>query len=906
MKVSVTKDKVSIIEKDIVHAGEYNINHIEFEFSAEYTADLVKNAVFSIKDNVYQTSIINDQCDIPAEILSDFGEVVFGVYAYKVNDDQLELRYSPFPARFTIISGSYDPTAEESEEITPSQFEQYMQAMNDGLNKVEASIKKMDSATSSATKLVDEINQKLENGDFIGPPGPQGIPGKNGTDGVGITTITSGQSTVEEDKTITPITVNKTDGSSQIFKVEAKNGLDGQNGKDGKDGVNGQDGLTPTIGENGNWFLGDTDTGKPSRGEVGPSPDLSNYVKNTDYATNNKTGVINGNINGFQVSSSGNPYAKEYTAEEYDNVGNQDFIGKGTLENIKDDYVGSSTPVKNLNTSLIDITPKNNAEGTDNVFDDGLESPLFALAGDGKSEQVVTTGKNLLPYPYVDTTKTENGITFTDNGDGTITVNGTATAGAFFKVFATQTNQEEIPGNYISGSATGCAVVVAHKQDTTYTTLGASSNGNSSLINKETYAIGYIELSISQGTTLNNVIVKPMLTLEQDTSYEPYTGGQPSPSPDYPQEINSIEGSLEFACRKKNLFDVNNTMGILVDTSIDEEGWITVNIDNSEGTATKFINIWTHPNYNILPNKSYKLVLEIKSHSGSDGYLAAVSDDSSSPSQFKNQYQYRFKDMVDNSITIYDIVSKESFDKSKNMIRTFIASSIGSTQKLVFRISVIDDDKVTPQNFKYEPYVEPNEVTFDLGQEKLRSVGDVKDELVVDLSTGDYFKIENIGEVVFDGSDDENFVLYSPENTIMGFTIPLFTSNPINQYLQSNYFRCKNTYYTWQGYGYFGVNNTGTMWFQTDSNFSSVEEFKQWLSKNNVYVDYQLTTPTTKKLGTLSAEDLAKLKTFKGYNNVTVNTNLGLMNIRFTYGLDIKKYVDNKIAELSAQMIEEG
>ena len=31
----------------------------------------------------------------------------------------------------------------------------------------------------------------------------------------------------------------------------------------------GADGLTPTIGENGNWYLGDTDTGKPSRGDRG-------------------------------------------------------------------------------------------------------------------------------------------------------------------------------------------------------------------------------------------------------------------------------------------------------------------------------------------------------------------------------------------------------------------------------------------------------------------------------------------------------------------------------------------------------------------------------------------------------------------------------------------------------------
>ena len=33
----------------------------------------------------------------------------------------------------------------------------------------------------------------------------------------------------------------------------------------------GADGITPTIGENGNWYLGDTDTNKPSRGEQGPA-----------------------------------------------------------------------------------------------------------------------------------------------------------------------------------------------------------------------------------------------------------------------------------------------------------------------------------------------------------------------------------------------------------------------------------------------------------------------------------------------------------------------------------------------------------------------------------------------------------------------------------------------------------
>lgn len=42
----------------------------------------------------------------------------------------------------------------------------------------------------------------------------------------------------------------------------------------------GADGLTPTIGNNGNWYLGETDTGKPSRGDKGDTPQ-----KGTDYWT---------------------------------------------------------------------------------------------------------------------------------------------------------------------------------------------------------------------------------------------------------------------------------------------------------------------------------------------------------------------------------------------------------------------------------------------------------------------------------------------------------------------------------------------------------------------------------------------------------------------------------------------
>lgn len=50
-------------------------------------------------------------------------------------------------------------------------------------------------------------------------------------------------------------------------------GAPGKDGADGKPGAVGADGITPHIGSNGNWFLGENDTGKPSRGATGAKGD---------------------------------------------------------------------------------------------------------------------------------------------------------------------------------------------------------------------------------------------------------------------------------------------------------------------------------------------------------------------------------------------------------------------------------------------------------------------------------------------------------------------------------------------------------------------------------------------------------------------------------------------------------
>lgn len=59
-----------------------------------------------------------------------------------------------------------------------------------------------------------------------------------------------------------------------LDKLSDSNGKLQYNGSDvGLKGEKGVDGITPTIGANGNWYLGSTDTGKPSRGEKGDKGD---------------------------------------------------------------------------------------------------------------------------------------------------------------------------------------------------------------------------------------------------------------------------------------------------------------------------------------------------------------------------------------------------------------------------------------------------------------------------------------------------------------------------------------------------------------------------------------------------------------------------------------------------------
>lgn len=152
MNVYVNQDFVTII-KDNVHQGEYNIHELEFEFSEEYTEDLVKKVIFTPQPNVnYSATIIDNKATIPEEALRKTGDLLIGVYAYEVENEELKMRYSPAPTYLKITNGSYSASQTGTTMIPALTVEEYEQRLNEILTKFEF----------DAQKVIDEVDQIVD------------------------------------------------------------------------------------------------------------------------------------------------------------------------------------------------------------------------------------------------------------------------------------------------------------------------------------------------------------------------------------------------------------------------------------------------------------------------------------------------------------------------------------------------------------------------------------------------------------------------------------------------------------------------------------------------------------------------------------------------------------------------
>ena len=191
---------------------------------------------------------------------------------------------------------------------------------------------------------------------------------------------------------------------------------------------------------------------------------------------------------------------------------------------------GASTYMLNAATDTQEITVLTDAQLT--VFatlDRSLmgRTVVFAPKAVRKDLSDVTVhkhGKNLLPYPFAETTKSMNGITFTDNGDGSLTVNGTATKFARFYLISNTTPLTLPKGVTITVSGLPESV-----GDSNYITFRAVADNKNTANDKgygDVLTTAYTEyecyVGITSGYTLNNIVIRPQLELDAVTAYEAY------------------------------------------------------------------------------------------------------------------------------------------------------------------------------------------------------------------------------------------------------------------------------------------------------------------------------------------------------------------------------------------------
>lgn len=167
MKIKVDVNNVTITKKSDIHKGEYNVNKCIFEFSSEYTKDLIYRAVFSCINGSYYQLILNNECNIPDEVLKEKDvNIELGVYAFILNDDnELELRYSPKPTYFKVENGSYKD-GDKTEVPSPTDYEKFLNEFNRNANEKteqfnDNATQKLKEYNENADERVEEINNKV-------------------------------------------------------------------------------------------------------------------------------------------------------------------------------------------------------------------------------------------------------------------------------------------------------------------------------------------------------------------------------------------------------------------------------------------------------------------------------------------------------------------------------------------------------------------------------------------------------------------------------------------------------------------------------------------------------------------------------------------------------------------------
>ncbi len=385
---------------------------------------------------------------------------------------------------------------------------------------------------------------------------------------------------------------------------------------------------------------------------------------------------------------------------------NSDFIVEsdqftGTGATIRDVFVAiaqsSCSFVKVMNDDKIYLIfneyESNKKDGKTLIIDNSVYNTNLKLQLYGKSTQETRSGKNLLNY-IDNLIPNANGLTNTINPDGSITTTGKPARNyvTIIKSIAMTDLLEDKQVYTISQEKPGKIYVQvnAMKNDGTYTYYNSYNGKASFTVDKSLYKSYTVVIQSATMSTWGDssltITNKYMLCKGTDTVFEKYGA---SPSPDYPSEIENVKG--------RNLINIDDKNYVDTLISVDKDGWITATYDNTNGTATKFMNYFTN-NLNLKTSSKYNAIVEVKSVSGS-GVLTLLSSLQNYGQSIAGQ-SFSFNVLSNNSIYNSVFTTKSSFAGITQGIRSYVMFRAGESGSITFRLSVLEDIS----DFRYVPY----------------------------------------------------------------------------------------------------------------------------------------------------------------------------------------------------------
>lgn len=490
---------------------------------------------------------------------------------------------------------------------------------------------------------------------------------------------------------------------------------------------------------------------------------------------------------------------------------------------------------------------------------DTTTKSLNSLVIKGNTVQESTKGLNLINC--TPKTTTINGITMVNNGDGTYTVNGTATDD-FDIALAPYTTKQNIYYT-LSGCPSGGSQTTYYLDPRGY---DYDTGRGITIRNQEQDFSNYIRIVIKKDVTVNNLLFKPMFNEGQTAQpFEPYTGGKPSPSPEYPQEIKAVN-ELSGVMSGKNLLKPHG--------SYPRTGY---------GITLNLMNDGIHVNGKCTGSSWHTFIYSDTLQAGTY-YINGIKGASNS----------RYQVVLYKNSAILNYITTENFklelkEKSKIELSLFVYSGYGTFNNLVLPYMICRNEN---DLYLYTPYQGQQLLNYTL-QNPLYKIGDVYD--YIDFNRGKI--VRNIGVITFDGSDDEGWMISDTQytNNIRFYsTILSDWSIHLNLLLLCNKLPyIKNL----QGNDLTGISYTNTLDIQLDKSLLSTQNengFKAWLNKNPITVVYQLATPTEEDIPQELLTQLKQLQTYSGETNISFEASDVYPTIDLEYIKDTKKYIESK------------